>query len=240
MSKTGKEKQFARDEVQLIVRRAAELQQRSSSDERIPAGASLAEIEALADRAGIDRAHVRAAAMELHRPTKASLGQLALGAPSRLRLSRVVPRAIAKGAIEQLMLDIQREMKDNGIVGLVGNTLTWSSSGQRPVRRSITVSAGDDCTTLTLEIQAGPVAGGLFGGIGGGVGGGAGVNALIWAILQHSPELGVLAAAILLGGYMLPRFIFKRVMAAQLRQGEALLDRLAEQVEQKPMREPAG
>jgi hypothetical protein len=232
MSKRVEDKRFARDEVQLIVRRAAELQQRSPSDERIAAGASLAEIEALAGRAGIAPAHVRTAALELHQPQKASLAQRALGAPASLRLSRVVPRALAKEAFEKLMLAIQRDMKDTGNVALVGNTLTWSSSGQRPLRRSITISTNDERTTVTLEVQAGPIAGALFGGIGGGVGGGAGMNALVWAILHHSPELGLLTAAILGGSYLLPRFIFKRVMAAQLRKGEELLDRLVEKIEQ--------
>jgi hypothetical protein len=234
MAKRIENKRFTRGEVELIVRRAAELQERPPSYDRVPEGASLAEIQTLASQLGIEADSVKAAALELHGPKRVGLGALVLGAPSRLRLSRVVPRPIAKEGFEPLMLEIQREMEDAGSVALVGNTLTWSASAPRAVRRSISISTGDQRTTMTLEVQAGQLAGGLFGGIGGGLGGGLGVNALVWAIVRHSPALGALTAAIFLGSYWLPRLIFERVMAAEIRRGEALLDRLAERVRALP------
>jgi hypothetical protein len=233
MSKRIEEKRFSRAEVELIVRRTAELQARAPSVERVPEGASLAEIETLAQQLGIDSAGVRTAALELHRPKKPSLGRLVWGAPFRARLRRVVPRAIDKEAFEPLLLAIQREMDDVGNVALVGNTLTWTVSGPRPIRRSITLSSSDGRTIATLEMQAAQLAGGLFCGIGGGLGGSAGVNALVWAIIRHSPGLGVLTAAVFLGSYLFPRFIFSRVMAAQIRRGEEMLDRLTAQIERQ-------
>lgn len=230
MSKPIDDKRFTRGEVELIVRRAAELQERTPSAERLPEGSSLAEIQALAAQLGIDPARVETAALELHRPAPVGLAARLLGAPTRLRLTRVVPRAIEKEAFEALMLAIQREMDDAGNVALVGGTLTWSSSAQRPVRRAITISSSAERTTMTMEIQAGNLAGGLFGGIGGGVGGGVGINALAWTIIRHSPLLGALTAAVFAGSYLLPRFIYTRMVKAQLRRGEALLDRLEEQI----------
>ncbi len=233
MSKPIDDKRFTRGEVELIVRRAAELQERAPSAERLPEGSSLAEIQALGAQLGLDPARVKAAALELHQPKKAGLGAVLLGAPTKLRLTRVVPRAIPKEAFEALMLEIQRAMDDSGNVALVGGTLTWSSSGQRPVRRAITISSSAERTTMTMEIQAGQLAGGLFGGIGGGVGGGVGINALVWTIVRHSPLLGAVTGAVVLGSYLLPRFIFQRVMEAQVRRGEALLDRLEELIAQQ-------
>lgn len=228
MSKPIDDKRFTRGEVELIVRRAAELQQRTPSAERLPEGSSLAEVQALAAQLGIDPARVETAALELYQPPKAGLAALLLGAPTRLRLSRVVPHALPTEAFETLMLAIQREMDDTGTVAFVGSTLTWSASGPRPVRRSITISSSGERTTMTMEIQAGQLAGGLFGGVGGGVGGGMGSNALAWAIIRHSPLLGAVTAAVFLGGYFLPRFIYQRVVDGHIRRGEALLDRLEE------------
>jgi len=230
MSKPIEDKRFTRGEVELIVRRAAELQERTPSAERLPEGSSLAEIQALAAQLGIDPAGVKTAALELYRPQRAGLGALIWGSPMRLKLSRVVPRAIAKESFEALMLAIQSEMDDAGNVALVGNTLTWSSTGQRPVRKSITISSSAERTTMTMEIHGRQLAGGLYGGIGGGVGGGVGGNALVWTLARHSALLGVVTGAVFLGSYLLPRFIFQRVMAGHARRGEALLDRLEAQI----------
>lgn len=228
MAKKVDDKRFSRQEVELIVRRAAELQRRPS-DDRIAAGASLAEVEALAGQLGIERSHVRAAALELHRPKAGGLAVRLLGAPTRLRLSRTLPRAITSDAFERLLLIIQ-EAEESGNVAVVGNTLTWSS-GQRPVRRTIVVSSHEDGTTLTLDIQARPLAGGLFAGFGGGFGIAAGANAAAAAVAQHSLALGALTAAIGATAYLVPRFVFRRRIAGEIRRGEALLDRLVAELE---------
>jgi hypothetical protein len=225
MTSALEKRRFSRSEVEQIVRRAAELQE-TSHDGRIERGASLAEIEQLAARVGLDPAHVRAATMQLYQPAVPGFAQRLLGAPTRPRLRRVIARALSDEQIESLLPVIQTELGTIGSVAMVGHTLNWTQ-GAAQLRRAVTISSSGGETTILVELNLAQLAGGLFGGIGGGVGGGLGVNALVWATLHHSVVLGGLAGVVFLGAYLLPRWIFGKVAGSWIVQSERLLDKLA-------------
>jgi hypothetical protein len=226
-------RRFSRSEVEQIVRRAAELQE-TSHDGRIEHGASLSEIEQLAARVGLDPAHVRAATRELYQKVRPGLGQRFLGGPTQPRLRRVIPRALSDAQLETLLHAIQRETGAIGNVSTVGHTIIWTSGAGQALRRSVSISSSGGETTILMDMNVGQLAGGLFGGIGGGVGGGLGINALVWAIIQHSAVLGAVAGGVFVGAYLVPRWIFGKVVGAWIAQGERLLDTLATQAAALP------
>jgi hypothetical protein len=222
MSSALEKRPVARGEVERIVRRVAELQP-ASHDARIEHGASLSEIEQLAAKAGLDPTHVRAAALQLYEPEAPGLARRLLGAPTELRLRRVIPRALSVEQLEALV----RVVQDEGIAGQVsrvGHTLTWTSGANRSaMRRAVTLCSGAGETTLTFEVDAGELSGHFFDW-------GAVILvpiALLAALFLHAPVLNALAG-VALPLFLRPRKGFRSAMGRVVEQGTHLLDKIAE------------
>ena len=222
---------FSEEEVQQVLRRAAELQQR---DSRIPTDVralSLTELEQIAADSGIDAEQIHRAILELegrrHRP-----GSVLLGAPAHLHLERVTDHESLKGAFEPLVSEMNRALGTAGQVSAVGGTLTWSApnTGSGPVE--IAISGVKGGTRIALEASFGGLLGATFGGIGGGLGVGLG-GPLAAAIGQLTQSWAAAAATISLAlglALLLARLLYATIVRRRIHRLEKLIDQLSERL----------
>lgn len=231
-------RRYTDQEVALIIKRAAELQEADPADATRPSGMSLAELEQVAREAGLDPTLVRRAAREFDtRAPEVSTSKF-LGGPSTIRLERTVEGEAPLTSYELLVEEIRRSLDDPGFAGTVGRTLTWTSTmsgrrGFRDRRVAVTVTARDGCTTIRVEESMQRFAHGVFGlslGVTGGYGGmasmGVGVGVLHSALAALSMWGGIVS-----GGYLLARTLYGAGLRARTRQLETLMARLVERVE---------
>ena len=237
----GRDPRWDEREVDLILKRALELQQ---EEQRQPArslarsdGASLAELEEMAHEVGIEPALVRRAAAELEaQPRRVEVSRWT-GGPRRIVFERVLRGEAPQAAIETLLGVVQDALGEHGQPSMVGRTFTWTSlttrgrHGRGGRQLTISVVPHEGATTIRLEERLDP--GGLFGGMVGGIGGGSwglamgvGIGAL------HSP---VAAAAIWLfsagSAYAGARTLYRRTVRKRTEQLQGLLVRITEHLE---------
>ncbi|MEO8576207.1 MAG: hypothetical protein ABI556_05895 [Gemmatimonadales bacterium] len=233
-----KERKFTDEEVALIIKRAAELQQTEQVEQDPATTMSLAEVEQIATEAGIDPRLIRRAAQGLDRPQATNRPSAFAGAPTRLVFERVVDGEIQVDDFEVLINEIRREMGQNGMPSVIGKSFAWTSDFRGGRRRSsgrkvdVTVVSRGGSTTIRVEEELRNLVGGLFGGImGGGGGGTAGISMAIGAEVFHSVPVGFgIWAAAIASAYAIARTIFVR-MATRREEGlRSLMDKLEARV----------
>jgi hypothetical protein len=231
-------RRYGDKEVGLILKRAAELQQREPTSAAEGGGLSLVELEEIAAEAGIDARYLRRAAVEveaggaaLHSGTASRF----LGAPLAIQLERTLTGNFPEDRFEQLVPDIQHAAEGHGHASALGRTLTWQSSSPQGERSlQVTLATGDGRTRIRIEERLGNLAGGLFGGIMGGGGGGVGlgvglgvgIGALQSAAFAIAWPIGIVGAA-----YLLARSIYSSMVRRRQRVLRDLLDRLTDRIE---------
>ena len=231
-------RKFNDEEVALIIKRAAELQQTEQVAEEPGHAMTLAEVEQIAQEAGIDPRLIRRAAHGLDRPSDTNRPSPWAGAPTRLVFERVVDGEIPVDAFEPLVNEIRRTVGDNGVPSVLGRTLAWtstSSGGRRNARGrqiDVSVTSRGGVTTIRVEEELRNIAGALFGGlVGGGGGGTTGISIGIGMGMFQSPPLAfALWFAVAGSFYALARGLFARTSAKREKQIKELIDRLEEQV----------
>jgi hypothetical protein len=231
-------RKFNDEEVALIIKRAAELQQTEQTADDTSSAMSLAEIEQIAKEAGIDPALIRRAAQSLDRPGESNRPSPWVGAPTKLVFERVVDGEISNDEHEALIDTVRRTIGDNGMPSVLGRTLSWSSSYQGGRRRNrgrrvdVNVVARGGVTTIRVEEELRDVAGALIGGlVGGGGGGTTGITVGIGMSQFHSAPIALmlwLGAAT--GFYLLARTIFGNISEKREKQLKGLADRLESEV----------
>ncbi len=235
----GNDRKFNDEEVALIIKRAAELQQTEQVAQDSSNVMSLREVEEIAKEAGIDPALVRRAAITLDKPSESTRPSPWVGKPTRIVFERVVDGEIPADAYELIVNEIRRTFGDNGVPSVLGRTLAWTSTttgGRRRARgRQIDVSvmSRGGVTTIRVEEELRNIAGALFGGlVGGGTGGTSGLSMGIGLGAFHSPALAV-AMLFLFGGgfYTIARAIFGNIATKREKELRDLTDRLQQQVE---------
>ena len=122
-----RERRFSEEEVALIIKRAAELQQTEESEQESGGALSLPEIEQIAREAGIDPTLVRRAALGLDNPLPTNRPSPWLGAPTRLVFEKVVDGEIPIEEFETIIAEVRRTFGDNGLPSIIGRSLAWSS-----------------------------------------------------------------------------------------------------------------
>jgi hypothetical protein len=234
----GTNRRFNDEEVALIIKRAAELQQTEQIADEPASALTLAEVEQIAKEAGIDPALIRRAAQTLDRPGEANRPSPWAGAPTRLVFERVVDGEISPDEHENLIDIIRRTMGDNGIPSVFGRTLAWTSGAQGSRRQShgrqvdVSVVSRGGVTTIRIEEELRNIAGALFGGlVGGGGGGSTGITIGIGMGMLNSPAMAAMLWLGVAGGfYLLARKLFGRTAEKRERQLRELIDRLEEEV----------
>jgi hypothetical protein len=234
----GGNRRFSEEEVALIIKRAAELQQTEETAEEPGNAMTLAEVEQIAKEAGIDPLLIRRAAHTLDRPQETNRPSPWVGAPTRLVFERVVDGEISPDEYEQLIDTVRRTLGDNGMPSVLGKTLAWTSSMQAGRRRGhgrqvdVTVVSRQGVTTIRVEEELRNIAGALFGGlVGGGGGGTTGITMGIGLGALNSPAIAaMLWVAVASSFYLLARTLFVRTSEKREKQLRDLIDRLEEQV----------
>ena len=232
-----RERRFSEEEVALIIKHAAELQQTEESEQESGGALSLSEIEQIAREAGIEPTLVRRAALGLDNPLPTNRPSPWLGAPTRLVFEKVVDGEIPIEEFETIIAEVRRTFGDNGLPSIIGRSLAWSSGmggrrrgSGRHVDVSVVVRGG--ATTIRVEEEYRNIAGALFGGIVGGGGGGS-TGAVIGGSIAafHSAPLAVAIWVAVVGGfYTLARTIYVGVVGNRERELKGLSDRLEEMV----------
>jgi len=243
----GSTRKFNDEEVALIIKRAAELQQTEQVEQNSSSALSLQEVEEIAKEAGIEPALIRRAASTLDTHTLVNRPSPWIGAPTRIVFERVVDGEISSDAYETLVNEIRRTFGDNGVPSVLGRTLAWTSTATGGRRQSrgrqidVSVMSRGGVTTIRVEEELRNTAGALFGGlVGGGTGGTSGLSMGIGMGVFHSPAISV-AMLFLFGGgfYTLARTIYGSISGRREKQLQGLTDRLQEHVEAAVASAPA-
>jgi len=222
---------FSEEEVQRVLRRAAELQRR---DSRVPTDVralSLAELEQIAADSGIDVQQIHRAILELEGGRHRARSVL-LGAPAHVHLERVLDHESPSSAFEPLVSEMNRALGTTGQVSAVGETLTWSASNTSSGPVEIAISRLEGGTRIALDASFGGLLGATFGGIGGGLGVGLG-GPLAAAVGQLTQSWATAAATICLAlglALLLARSLYATIVRRRIRRLEQLMDRLSEQL----------
>jgi len=225
----------------LPVPRAAGAAGADGSDRRtLTAGYRLDDARAAAVEAGIPERYVERAAAELGlaaaTPNAMAVADVRnetptaspwSGAPMSILYEVEVPGEVPESEMYILVDTIRRRVGEAGHAGMIGRSISWSSSSKnRNLQISILSRHGK--TTIRVDERLGQLAGALFGGVMGGVGGGSGGLAFgIGMGTLHSlgASLGIWGATIS-GAYVLARTIYK----AQVRKRLETLGDLAEEL----------
>jgi hypothetical protein len=223
---TDEAERYDEEEVGLILHRAAEIQAGRSM--------TLDELEAAAAEAGIDRALVRRAAVEVRqRREPPPVAMPGVFGPLRLRQERRIVGTLGAANWEDIVAEIRRHLGLDGGAESLGKELVWRSKknpagGGRDVRVSIVRRRGQ--TLIEVEERAGGLAGGLYGGImGGGFGAGvAWILPVCIAALGAPVLIPVFLAAWVVATWYLARRIQRPIMQARAVQLHALADGLEE------------
>lgn len=233
------ERKFNDEEVALIIKRAAELQQTQQVSEDPAHALSLSEVEEIAKEAGIDPKLIRRAALTLDHTSEVTRPSPWVGAPTRLVFERVVDGEITSDAYEPLVNEIRRTFGDNGVPSVLGKTLAWTSTSAGGRRNSrgrqidISIMSRGGVTTIRVEEELRNTAGALFGGlVGGGGGGSTGITVGLGMGAFNSPPIAIMLWLAVAGGfYALARAIFSNISEKREKQLRDLADRLQQQIE---------
>lgn len=225
-------------QVGLILRRATELATANTAQSVEREGFSLAELEQIAQEAGIDPALVRQAATEVEGSNDEGEWRWVMGAPLSIRVHRVVDVEVPEDFFDDLLAEIHVAGIGHGTASLVGRTLSWkgSGTGQHADSFQVTISSRDGRTDLRGERKRSQAMGGLLGGLvgGGGVGVGVGVGLPIGMnVIGSALAATALPIAAVGGAYWLARKLYQNGHTKKKRQLEALLDTLVERIREE-------
>ena len=238
-------------EVELILRRAVELEYLGPDSEDEGEGLSLHDLEEIGSRVGIAADHLRRAAAELDEVGPVpELGERLLGGPATIWLERSLSGEIDEDDVEAIVAELESESEGSaasgfggsGTASLLGRTLVWRASTRTNARMlHVSIRWGDGRTRIRIQERLHGVIGGLFGGIVGGVGGGVGLGAghPIGLAALHSPLFALtFAAVVIAGSVLLARGIFSAVARSRQRALRELLERLSDYVPYRDDEEP--
>lgn len=212
------EDRYPDDETALILRRAAELQGMAPDAVTAP---TLADLEQVADEAGIEPRYVRQAAAEV---------AASRGGQASPRLRRTLAGELPPSAFDALVEEIRAATGMTGHATMTGRGFTWTSAspGQPAPPRAITVTvaAVDGQTVIRADESLAPVASNYLGtGVASALIGGFGMV----SATGGNPSVGVIAAAVAwAGGSLLgARYLTGRTAARRRRELAAVLERIS-------------
>lgn len=151
------QRRFSEAEMRAIFARAAERQQTARRvEEAGRAGLTLEELQQVAAGAGIDPAHVAAAAREVAAGEPPAARETLLGMPVLVRRSRPLPGPVTDAAWEPMVAALRREFGGPGVAGQAGRLREWTTAaGGRHSGAAVRVSLEPEGagSRLTVEQQ---------------------------------------------------------------------------------------
>ena len=219
------DRRFTDREAALVLRTAAELQERDGSHAAAGArGLSLAQLEQVAREAGIDPAMVRHAVARLDESAVRRGG--CLGAPTEVVVERTVDGEVDPAQFEALLDALRRATGKLGEPNVVGRLFGWKGH-IRGAKAEVAVSPANGRTTVRVRIDLEELAVGHFmlKGMLGGVGGGLIAGAIGATML--GPFGAILGPAMLGGSYAWARRGFGGGAAAYRRHAAEVAEAVA-------------
>lgn len=199
---------FSDDEVREIFAAAAERQSEADDATSVSRrGHSLVELKRIGAEAGIDPAHVEAAARALVRRAE-QLPTGKKGARHVVEVSRALPATADDGVWQRVVRALRDEFRCTGVTTRFGETREWISSAEGPstvpiIEARLETDAGETrlilCSDLGVHRQLGMVFGVGFGGMGAVLGGLMAVGTFEAPVLALPVGLLGLGAAFWLG-----------------------------------------
>ncbi|MCK5489897.1 MAG: hypothetical protein KAI98_07905, partial [Gemmatimonadetes bacterium] len=111
-----------------VLRRAAELQHESNVPVHGGDGLSAADLEQIANEAGIDPAFVRRAMVEVQVASPETERSPFLGEVKTLEMVEVLEGEVSPDSVDRMLEEVQRAFADGGSVTRTGRSATWSAS----------------------------------------------------------------------------------------------------------------
>ena len=211
------ERIYSEAEVQALLRQAAERQKRLGPAD-VAHGLTLSGVEAIAAEAGLDPAHVRAAARSGPAEPSATL----LGSPRAVRRSRYIDRPLTDEARIGIVGDLRRTCENDGTATQLGAVREWKS-GARKERIQAHAGSGFRVTvSQRFEEQIRGLTGGGFWLLL------TAVMITIGLIAGGDTAAWPAALTMLMGAaafFVGPAFFFRQYGEKQARQFDAVLDR---------------
>jgi hypothetical protein len=145
------ERRFTDKEVALILRRAADLETRTSSTALASArGLTLSDLREIAAEAGIDPDLVSRAVTEMEGPRGIRTGSLLVGPGTVQREVRAVPEELSREEMADLVRVVDEEVRDQGIVQEALGHVRWTSQG-RVLSTQVSIEPGGGETLVRVE-----------------------------------------------------------------------------------------
>ena len=229
-------RRFDEEEFGLILRRAAELQERGPEAVARHRGVTLEEMRQIAAEVGIDPVFVDRAVAQLPERWEEDRNVL-VGAPYGWHLRRVVDGRVPEAELGRLLDAMRGVMKQKGEVAEVFGALEWSYDDELgPVL--VRIVPGDE-TRVEVSARRGGEAGLLY-GVGVTAGTLAGGAALAEAVGLQGAELAAAFVATGLGSWLSVRAVWHHLSARWERRLRALADRVAGAAEEAARSPTAG
>ena len=231
----AEKRRYSDKELALIIKLAAELEGRVGAE--APGGVhSLAEIQQIAEEAGLDPELIlqAAASLESSAPSRKSL---ILGAPTEFRFQRTIDAEIDESDLGELISTIRQIMGHEGEVSSVLGLAEWKhytqSEFELTLRRSsprdhVEISPRPGETRIRVTSRYATQAGLVF-GAGAAAAGLASVLAVLWSGQAFPLEVGLIAGA-WSAAYFGVRSYWRRASGQIERRARNLMDQLESQV----------
>ena len=144
---------FTDDEVELILARASERQENAARRSGVArSGLTLAELREAASEAGIDPAHVSAAARELALRRSQGLPGPVVSDASEIAHLRVIRGRVGDSEWDQIVQGLRSTFKVTGIISQFGEVREWST-GEVGVRPAVRVRLEPDGDSTAVSIR---------------------------------------------------------------------------------------
>jgi len=145
------ERRFTDKEVALILRRASDLETRTSSTAMASGrGLTLSDLREIAAEAGIDPELVSRAVTEMEGPRGIRTGSLLAGPGTVQREVRAVPEELSREELADLVRVVDEEVRDQGTVQEALGHVRWTSQG-RILSTQVSLEPGEGETLMRVE-----------------------------------------------------------------------------------------
>lgn len=119
---------FSEDDAQRIFALAAERQQAAKTEVRPQL--TLADLEEAGQAAGLDPAHIRAAAADLLRPDRLPVHRKFLGVPTEIRRTQVFAEPLSPATRQKLLGAVRHTFGTEGVLTELENGFEWASTAK--------------------------------------------------------------------------------------------------------------
>jgi IS5 family transposase len=227
-------KRFDDETAGQVLRRAAEMQHDSHVPVHAGDGLSAADLEQVAQEAGIDPAYVRRAIVESQVSSPETERSPVLGEVKTLETVEVLEGEVSPDSMDRMVEEVQRAFADGGAVTRTGRSATWSASrtlaSSRLSSLVVAITARDGQTEIRITERLDNLSTALFAGLGfGGSAVGVAISGAVGMGEFGNPLVFAAMAVTAVGGfYGAARTLYTRSTRKRRRELQRLLGKLVE------------